>query len=156
MFQNEAPKNTVAIELTRTDGVKLAGKIVVPYGSDLVRVLNSGTRYFEFEDMDGTVRFIAKDAVVELVEAKSKKPPKLHSKILDETENAHKVLNVREGASHEEVRSAYARLVKRYHPDQYAAVELPDEVKGYMTRMFEHISLAYQSVTRRTETVAAE
>lgn len=156
MFQKEAHKNTVTVELTCADGRKLLGKVVVPYGSDLVRVINGGARFIEFEDMDGTIRFVAKDAMIEIVEAKNKKPPKLHNPLLDETQNAYRVLNVAESASHEEVRAAYARLAKRYHPDQYTTVQLPQEVASYMSRMFEHISMAYQAITRRETPVAAE
>ena len=33
--------------------------------------------------------------------------------------NPYKVLGVNEGASQEEIRSAYLKLVKKYHPDKY-------------------------------------
>lgn len=156
MFQKDAQKNTVTVELACADGRRLLGKVVVPYGSDLVRVLNGGSRFIEFEDMDGSIRFVAKDAMIEIIEAKNKKPPKLHHPVLDETQSAYRVLNVAETASHEEVRAAYARLAKRYHPDQYTTVELPHEVASYMSRMFEHVSMAYQAITRRETPVAAE
>lgn len=156
MFQKEAPKNTVDVEILRADGKRFPGKLVVPYGSELVKVLNGGSRFIEFEDADGTPRYLAKEAVVELVEAKNKKPPKLHNATLDETQSAHRVLNVAANASHDEVRAAYARLAKRYHPDQYTTVELPSEVSNYMSRMFEHVSLAYQALTRRETVDAAE
>ena len=34
--------------------------------------------------------------------------------------NPYKVLGVNEGASQEEIRSAYLKLVKKYHPDKYS------------------------------------
>ncbi|WP_026894042.1 J domain-containing protein [Clostridiisalibacter paucivorans] len=41
-------------------------------------------------------------------------------------ENPYKVLGVREGASEEEIKIAYKKLVKKYHPDQYANNPLSD------------------------------
>lgn len=40
--------------------------------------------------------------------------------------NPYEVLEVREGASEEEIKAAYKRLVRKYHPDQYANNPLSD------------------------------
>lgn len=40
--------------------------------------------------------------------------------------NPYEVLEIREGASEEEIKVAYKRLVKKYHPDQYANNPLSD------------------------------
>ncbi|KNF09967.1 heat shock protein DnaJ domain protein [Gottschalkia purinilytica] len=40
--------------------------------------------------------------------------------------NPYEVLNIREGASEEEIRAAYKKLVRKYHPDQYANNPLSD------------------------------
>jgi curved DNA-binding protein CbpA len=73
-----------------------------------------------------------------------------------ENDNPFVVLGVPADADHETVRSAYARLAKQYHPDQFNAVTLPDEVASYMTRMFERISTAYQVLNRREMADAAQ
>ena len=40
--------------------------------------------------------------------------------------NPYEILEVREGASEEEIKVAYKKLVKKYHPDQYANNPLSD------------------------------
>ena len=40
--------------------------------------------------------------------------------------NPYKVRGVNEGASQEEIRSAYLKLVKKYHPDKYTDSDLKE------------------------------
>ena len=40
--------------------------------------------------------------------------------------NPYKVLGVNEGASQEEIRAAYLKLVKKYHPDKYIDSDLKE------------------------------
>ena len=73
-----------------------------------------------------------------------------------ESDSPFAVLGVNPDASNDAIRGAYARLAKKYHPDQYNAVTLPDEVANYMAQMFERISSAYQILARRETVDAAE
>jgi hypothetical protein len=157
MFQNEGCNDTrLAVEILMADGRRITGRVTVPYGSQFVKQLNGSTRFLEFEDVDGTAKFVSKDSVVEIVEQMAKKPPKLEPSKAMENDNPFVVLGVPADANHETVRSAYARLAKQYHPDQFNAVTLPDEVTSYMTRMFERISTAYQVLNRREMADAAQ
>lgn len=157
MLQNENSNNqSVPVEMRMVDGRRLVGKIVVPYGSQLVKQINSSNRFLEFEDMDGASRFVSKEAVQEIAAQTAKKPPKLAASKAMESDNPYVVLGVEGDASHDQIRSAYARLAKKYHPDQFNAVVLPDEVATYMIQMFERISSAYQQLSRRETADAAE
>lgn len=40
--------------------------------------------------------------------------------------NPYEILEIREGASEEEIKAAYKKLVRKYHPDQYANNPLSD------------------------------
>ena len=55
----------------------------------------------------------------------------------------YKVLGVSETASDEEVRSAYLKLVKQYHPDKYVNNPLAD----LATEKLKEINEAYDTIT---------
>ncbi len=52
----------------------------------------------------------------------------------------------RAGASRDEVRQAYLRLAKAYHPDRYASVELPEEVRDYLSAMARRVNAAHAAL----------
>ncbi len=54
------------------------------------------------------------------------------------TRDPHKILGLKPGASHEEIRSAYLRMVKKYHPDA-----------GGDAWVFSEIQSAYEALTRQ-------
>ena len=56
--------------------------------------------------------------------------------------NPYKVLGVNEGASQEEIRAAYLKLVKKYHPDKYTDTDL----KELANEKLVEINEAYDSI----------
>lgn len=58
--------------------------------------------------------------------------------------NPYEVLGIREGASEEEIKSAYKKLVKKYHPDQYANNPLSDLAQ----EKIKEINEAYDTLTK--------
>jgi len=63
-------------------------------------------------------------------------------------EDPHTVLGVQPGASREEVRAAYRRLVAQYHPDK--VTHLGREFQDLAHRRLLQIQRAYQHLTGRT------
>lgn len=59
--------------------------------------------------------------------------------------NPYEVLGVSEDASQDEIRSAYKKLVKKYHPDQYANNPLSDLAQ----EKIKEINAAYDALTKR-------
>ena len=55
--------------------------------------------------------------------------------------NPYKVLGVSESASQEEIRAAYLKLVKKYHPDKYTDTDLKE--------LANEINEAYETLTKK-------
>lgn len=49
--------------------------------------------------------------------------------------NPYEVLGVKQGASQEEIKAAYRKLVKQYHPDQYGDNPLKDLAQEKLTEV---------------------
>lgn len=62
--------------------------------------------------------------------------------------NPYEVLEINEGASSAEVRAAYKKLVKKYHPDQYQNNPLSDLADEKM----KEINAAYDQITKQQKT----
>ena len=60
----------------------------------------------------------------------------------------HAVLKIGKDAPPEEIRQAYHKMARLYHPDRIAAYELPDEVKEYARAMLVRINLAFEKLRR--------
>ena len=58
--------------------------------------------------------------------------------------NPYEVLEIREGSSQEEIKVAYKKLVKKYHPDQYANNPLSDLAE----EKIKEINQAYDTLTK--------
>ncbi len=61
--------------------------------------------------------------------------------------NPYSVLGVREDASQEEIRAAYLKLVKKYHPDKYADSDL----KELANDKLKEVNEAYDMLTKRND-----
>lgn len=65
--------------------------------------------------------------------------------------NPYKVLGVSEGASQEEIRAAYLKLVKKYHPDKY----VDNPLKELATEKLKEINEAYEMLTKKGSSSSA-
>ena len=138
---------TVPVEVTLEDGDFIRGKFIVPASRTLFDVLNNSGAFIEFEPYGGERSIIAKTAVraVRLVNAPS--PPNLNSRGKDiDTFDPYAVLGIARGAPFEEARQAYHKLAKIYHPDCYAGIDLPHEVRDYLSGMARRINAAYAAL----------
>lgn len=59
--------------------------------------------------------------------------------------NPYKVLEISENATQEEIRAAYLRLVKQYHPDKYR----DNPLKELATEKLKEINEAYETLTKK-------
>lgn len=118
---------------------------MLPMASDLNRTLNNDVKFLELQDFSGAVSLIAKSSVIELA-AQDLKRAELRMPDAGEDFDPFEVLGLTREASLGEVRRAYLELTKKYHPDQYSQVVLPEDVAQYMSAVFSQANTAYNLI----------
>jgi hypothetical protein len=139
--------NAIAVEVALADGTTDRGKVLVPMGKSLADVLNGAGGFIEFEPYGGERSFLAKAQLTWIKPAGVPKAPSLSGRAGDHSAfDPYKILGLTAGASREDVRAAYFRLAKTYHPDRYATAELPEEVRDYLATMARRINAAHAAL----------
>lgn len=137
----------IAVELTTDTGAVLTGRLYVAAGRSLFDMLNSAGSFLEFEAYGGERTYVAKAAVrnVRLVGVTRAQSLGTRARDLDGFD-PHTILGVPASAAFDDVKAAWHRLSKRYHPDCFANVALPDEVAEYLSVMARRVNAAFQAL----------
>jgi DnaJ domain len=147
MFENNTPQR-VLVNLTLEDGSKLMASVRLPMSGKLNDLLNNADRFLDVLGADGEQYFLSKQLVVR---ANVANPPKAELNMNRRTAdmrgfNAWAVLGIANGSSPDEIKAAYRSLVKTYHPDRFANMDLPPEMKEYAAAMLARINIAHDQV----------
>jgi hypothetical protein len=141
----ERAEGPVTVQITLDGGEEMQGKLVVPPGRGLGDVLNSAAPFIEFEPASGERMYVAKAALQAVKPLNVPARPDLWAGSAEAGSfDPHVVLGLKPGATREEAREAYVRLAKTYHPDRYASIELPGEVRDYLAAMARRVNAAHQ------------
>ena len=155
MFSRESQTKKLAVEIVCLDGAVLRGHLLVPMTSDLVRTINNDIRFLHFESYEGASRFIAKAAIAQIASLDMPRAQPLRTPAAGD-QDPYAILGLQPGAPWAEVRAAYLRMTKRYHPDQFESVALPDEVVKYLAVMFARSNAAYTAIRDAIEAARTE
>lgn len=137
----------VPVELTTQDGETHKGRLLVATGRPVFDVLNGASAFVEFEAYGGERTYIAKSALRSVKAVNVPRSVNLNSRLRDQDGfDPHMVLGVKAAASFEEIKQAWHRLSKLYHPDRYHGMELPEEVKDYLAAMARRVNLAFAAL----------
>ncbi len=127
------------------DGKKLPVSIKLGLTGKLAETLNNAEHFVDVIAGGGQQLFINKGKI-ERVEISDPPIAKLNQqrRAADKAVfDPHAVLGVANGASKEELRAAWVHLVKSYHPDRFANLDVPQEMKDYAAAMQSRINMAY-------------
>lgn len=137
----------IAIEISMADGSVLSGRAVLPVGRGVHKLLDGEDAHLYIESFEGGGNFVPKG---EIRNVKVIAPPRTVTTTLfiPDARNfdPHRILGLEKGASFEQIRDAYHRMSKVYHPDRYAAIDLPREVKAYLEAMSKNVNAAFQAL----------
>ncbi len=137
----------VAVEVTLADATKIAGRAVLSPGKGVHKLLEGDEAFVYVETFDGDGTFVPKADIrgLKVINTGRANATALFTPDARNFE-PYRVLGLDKGASFEEIRDAYHRLSKLYHPDRYSGVELPREVKAYLDAMAKSVNAAFQAL----------
>lgn len=137
----------IAVEVAMADGSKVSGRAVLAPGKAVHKLLEAGEPFLYVDGFDGEGAFLPKADIRGLKVIQPARAQALTLMIPDARNfDPYRILSLEKGASFEEIRDAYHRLTKVYHPDRYASVELPREVKIYLDAMAKNVNAAFRAL----------
>ena len=135
----------VAVELTTKDGSVITGKAGLPHSRSVARLLDGPDAFLFVETFDGSATFVPKSDIKGIKVVNTGRIHPLRTAATDATSfDPYKVLGVVRSASPDEIKSAYHKLTRVYHPDGFAAVALPPEVAAYLDSRCKQINAAFE------------
>jgi DnaJ-class molecular chaperone len=123
--------------------------VPLPLSAKLHEALNNGDMFLDVMNAAEKQYFVAKRDIckVELVEVPKASQMNLQRRATDRDRfNPYEVLGVQQGTDADAIRQAYHAMVKAYHPDRFAGIDMPKEMKDYAAAMVVRINLAYEQL----------
>ena len=137
-------QTTAAAVVALADGEILTGHFVYSAARAFSDLLNGELLFLEFTPLNGNRRFLAKHAIRSVTMPDAPAATALESRRPKNGEfDPYTALGLSRDAEWDEVREAYLRLSKSYHPDRFASVDMPVEVRDYLAQMSKRVNAAY-------------
>jgi hypothetical protein len=144
---NSLQQSSVPVEMVMEDGETLKGRILFSAARSIYDVLNGESKFVDFETYEGRRSLIAKSRLKSLEIVAVTAANNLKNRVRDGDQfDPYAVLGVQVGSTLDEIKVAYHRLAKTYHPDKFTAVELPTEVREYLAVMSRRINAAFMAL----------
>jgi hypothetical protein len=151
MYQSRERVNRTLVAITLSDDTVMTVSVRMPLSNRLGDALNMPDPFLDVLTARGEQQFIAKSSIRSVRSMEMPKADQLDLEarhaVLAELD-PHAVLKVGKDAPQEEIRQAYHRMARLYHPDRIASYDLPDEMKEYARAMLVRINLAYEQLRR--------
>lgn len=151
MFERNRVDNandpTVAIEVGLAGGRTITGRAALGKGKALHRLLDGDEKFLFVDCFEGEAQFVAKAEITSVKVIPTQRARALNLPLPDASNfDPHRILGVQKGAPWDEIRAAYHRMTKLYHPDKFESVELPDEVRAYLIAMTKEVNVAFRTL----------
>ncbi len=140
-------RKCVAVELLLDDGHVMTGRISMPVAHTFFDALNGPEAFVDFECFAGRRTFLAKASLRSVRQLDAKPVTALKAGCATaERFDPYSVLGVSPGVDADGLRHAYLERSKTYHPDRFANVELPEEVRDYLQSVARQVNVAYEAL----------
>lgn len=151
MSYNDQVHQEVPVSIRMFDGSTVCGKIRGGLVADLGKALNKDASFLEFLSANGQKKYLAKSQIAYVEPMEPLKAPRLQPRFNDSA-NPYLLLGIPEGSNFDTAKAAYRDLAKKYHPDRFSGLDLPDEISRYAAEMFRQINNALTHIRGYSET----
>mgnify|MGYP001254156833 CR=1 FL=1 len=146
-IDNSLQQAAVPAEVTLDDGRLVKGKFLIATSRSIFEVLNGDGHFLEFETYDGERTLIARSTLKSVKIISVPSGSNLKARVRDSDNfDPYTILGVPSDSSWDEIRAAYLKLSKAYHPDRYATADLPAEVRDYLSAMSRRVNASYAAL----------
>jgi DnaJ-domain-containing protein 1 len=143
-------KKALKVLLETADGKAIEAELMVFHAESLAEVMNGRMEFLELRDAYGKSSLVAKSFIRRIFPKADDEPEGKESaefaKLRIHAHDPYLVLDVASGASDEDVRLAYHKLARAYHPDKLAALDLPPAIRDYGEEILKKINAAYELI----------
>jgi preprotein translocase subunit Sec63 len=151
MYQSKDKVNRTPVLMSMMDGSVMTASIKLPLSNKLSDTLNTSEMFLDVLTIQGEQQFIAKAAIRSVRAMDVPKTNQIDLEIRSAGQGQfepYAILQVDRNASQDEIRKAYHRMVRLYHPDRISSFDLPDEMMEYARAMLVRINLAFEQLKR--------
>ena len=146
-IDNSLQVTTVPAEITLADGEILKGRFIFAAARNVYDVLNGDSHFLDFETYKGERSLIARTTIRTIKIVNVQPQPNLKGRVREnETFDPYLVLGLEQDASFDAVRASYLKLSKIYHPDRFTGLDLPSEVRDYLSIMARRVNAAFAAL----------
>jgi DnaJ-domain-containing protein 1 len=139
----------IPVRLEMLDGTRMSANLISPRALlKLFDLINREEKFIDAE-LEGGERIIIAKSAIKTVKARDV-PRARDLAELTEDKNGfdpYRVLHVDKSADTDAVRHAYLALVREYHPDRFASIDLPKEIGDYLSVMLRRVNAAYDMLS---------
>ncbi len=147
-------KNRIPVSIRMFDGSVVQGEITGGVTADIMSALSKDSAFVEFISRDGQRKFLAKRQIAYVEPVEPLQKPTLTPRMAGS--NPYAILGIPDDSDFETAKEAFRNLAKKYHPDRFSALELPEEVVRYTTEMFRQINNALTMIRGEAEAKARD
>ncbi len=148
-IDNKSSHNVTAsaVEITLDGGEIVHGRVHHSVTRPIGDELNGAGHFIDFEPFGQGRYWLTKRAVHILKLAGIPRADQIERGMNGpDVLNPYAVLKIQADADKDAIREAYHRMVRLYHPDRFANLELPPEMHDYVNAMARRVNLAYAAL----------
>ncbi|NJM31310.1 MAG: DnaJ domain-containing protein [Rhizobiales bacterium] len=141
---SEMGRAMALIELV--DGRAVTGQVRLPLSGKLSEAMNNADQFLDVVTGDGKRQFIAKHRIQTASPVEVPKADQLQKRADLAVFDPYAVLGIPRGTAGDELKQAYHKMARAYHPDRLASLDLPKEMRDYAAAMLVRVNLAFEQL----------